>query len=131
MLPRSSILSFQAFLTLCVHMISTTAADEEKARGEKRQEGYLQKAHSEIMSDGDVRKEFLLNTVANYFGLSTSDRSVSELGAARELNNFLDDGNSTLLSANIQKLEDGGTKIHLDNATVVGLSENKVRHSKR
>ncbi len=40
---------------------------------------------------------------------------------------FLDDGNTTLLSANIEKLADGGHKIHLDNSAHVRNTDDKVR----
>ena len=39
---------------------------------------------------------------------------------------FFDDGNTTILSANIEKLENGGHKIHLDNSAHVGHTEDKV-----
>jgi hypothetical protein len=42
------------------------------------------------------------------------------------LTRFLDDGNTTLLSANIEKLPDGGHRFHLDNLAHVGHAEEKV-----
>ena len=46
---------------------------------------------------GDVRKDFILTTVANYFALSVTN--LSGFGTAKELNNFLDDGNHYVLLA--------------------------------
>ncbi|XP_064157010.1 dynein cytoplasmic 2 heavy chain 1 isoform X2 [Anguilla rostrata] len=47
----------------------------------------------------DARKNFILTTTGNYFGLKTSsDPLISSLTDCRELNNFLDDGNEYVLS---------------------------------
>lgn len=46
---------------------------------------------------GDSRKDYVLATIANYFGLAVSDGAISSLADSRALNNFLDDGNSTVL----------------------------------
>jgi dynein heavy chain 2 len=40
----------------------------------------------------------VLATIANYFGLAVSDGAISSLADSRALNNFLDDGNSTVLA---------------------------------
>ena len=77
------------------------------------------------ITEGDVRKEFLLATIANYFTIPLNHDSISALAANDKLNNFLDDGNAPLLSANIEKREDGD-RILLDNATHVGHTEDKV-----
>jgi dynein heavy chain 2 len=77
------------------------------------------------MANGDVRKDYILSTVANYFSISASDGAITVLVNDVKLNNFLDDGNSLLLSA-YSEMSDGGVKIHLDNAANVGLTENKV-----
>lgn len=68
----------------------------------------------------DARKSYILNTTANYYGLDAGSESVSSLADAAELNSFLDDGNVTLLSAN---LDESGSKVLLDNATTVGLGK--------
>ena len=78
------------------------------------------------ITDGDVRKEFLLTTIANYYSLPLRDDSITQLNGNEKLNNFLDDGNSTLLSANIEKRSNGQSRIILDNATHVGHTEDKV-----
>ena len=78
------------------------------------------------LSGGDVRKDYVLGTVAKYFGLP--DASVAELAKSPKLNNFLDDGNSPLLCAYLEKVDGGqGDKVHLDNAAHVGITDNKVR----
>ena len=79
-------------------------------------------------SNGDVRKDYILTTIANHFSLSSTDAIVAGLVTDSKLNNFLDDGNSMLLSANLQKLPDqGGTQIYLDNTVHVDSKDNKVR----
>lgn len=80
------------------------------------------------MAQSDERKDYLLSTIANYYRLSNDDPGITNLENSDKLNNFLDDGNSLILSGYIEKLEDGGTKIHLDNKAHVGLTENKVNY---
>ncbi|XP_057314672.1 cytoplasmic dynein 2 heavy chain 1-like isoform X2 [Hydractinia symbiolongicarpus] len=45
----------------------------------------------------DKRKDFILSTVANYFGILPSDSSIQSLYKVREINGFLDDGNILVL----------------------------------
>ncbi|TRY75069.1 hypothetical protein TCAL_08574 [Tigriopus californicus] len=78
------------------------------------------------MAQSDERKDYLLSTIANYYRLPNNDPGITSLEKSDKLNNFLDDGNSLILSGYIEKLDDGGTKIHLDNKAHVGLTENKV-----
>ena len=66
---------------------------------------YLWRSMSSV-SAGDVRKDFLLATIANYFGIPLRHESVARLAESPQLNNFLDDGNSSLLSANLDPGED-------------------------
>ena len=73
----------------------------------------------------DVRKDFVLSTLSNYFGLNKNDAAVEGLANSDKLNNFLDDGNSLILSANIEKQENG-KKIHLDNNIHVGVENDNV-----
>ena len=82
------------------------------------------------ITEGDVRKEFLLATIANYFSIPLKDKSIVTLNSNDKLNNFLDDGNALLLSANIEKRDDGN-RILLDNAAHVGYTEDKVKHKHR
>ena len=77
------------------------------------------------ITNGDVRKQFLLTTIANYYSLPLKDEVITQLNENKKLNNFLDDGNSTLLSANIEKRSGGENRIILDNATHVGHTEDK------
>lgn len=44
----------------------------------------------------DARKQFVLTTTGNYFGLKPS----ASLVGSEELNNFLDDGNEFVLAVN-------------------------------
>lgn len=46
----------------------------------------------------DTRKNFILTTTGNYFGLQPSDPLISPLSDSKELNCFLDDGNEFVLS---------------------------------
>ena len=45
----------------------------------------------------DSRKDYLLATTANHFSISVSDGRISSLIDVPALNNFLDDGNDTVL----------------------------------
>ena len=83
------------------------------------------------ITDGDVRKQFLLTTIANYYSLPLKDEAITQLNENKKLNNFLDDGNSTLLSANIEKRSGGENRIILDNATHVGHTEDKESTKRR
>ena len=65
------------------------------------------------VSGGDVRKDFLLATIANYFGIPLRHDSVARLAESPKLNNFLDDGNASLLSANLDPGEDIFTPIYI------------------
>lgn len=47
---------------------------------------------------GDSRKDFILATIGNFFGYSSSDGAVSHITDSKELNSFLDDGNCMLLA---------------------------------
>ena len=78
------------------------------------------------ISRGDLRKDYLLATIGNYFSIPLADAAIVSLVDNDKLNNFLDDGNSTLLSANIEKRDDGDNRILLDNAAHVGHTEDKV-----
>ncbi len=51
---------------------------------------------------GDSRKEFVVATIGNYFGYSPSDGAVSHIHDSRELNNFLDDGNCSVLATHAE-----------------------------
>lgn len=46
---------------------------------------------------GDSRKDFILATIGNFFGYSSSDGAVCHIADSKELNSFLDDGNCMLL----------------------------------
>ena len=59
----------------------------------------------------DSRKDFILATVANYFGIQQNDSGVQSLRNSKEINNFLDDGNQVVL-VNIYQ---GGNHIQLYN----------------
>ena len=88
------------------------------------------------ISNGDVRKDYILTTIANHFSLDVQDQIIGTLITDGKLNNFLDDGNSMLLAANLQKLPaagdddgggGGGTQIYLDNTVHVDSKDNKVK----
>lgn len=50
------------------------------------------------MMSGDTRKDFILSTIGNFFGYSSSDGAVSHISDSKELNSFLDDGNCMVLA---------------------------------
>lgn len=58
---------------------------------------YIYRIWFRFKMPGDSRKDYVLATIANYFGLAVSDGAISSLADSRALNNFLDDGNSTVL----------------------------------
>ena len=78
------------------------------------------------IKDGDVRKDFVLATIANHFGTPVKDQAIENLRNNDRVLSFLDDANSTVLAASIEKVNDGSTKIHVDNATNVGQDNDKV-----
>ena len=75
---------------------------------------------------GDTRKQFLLQQVSAYFGLAITDPVVEGIAESEKVNNFLDDGNSLVLAANLESRSDGEVRIHLDNAPRPGQLEDKV-----
>ena len=74
----------------------------------------------------DVRKSFILKQASDYFGISATDPAMAGLAVNEKLNNFLDDGNSMVLSANLEARYDGEVRIHLDNAPQPGQQDDKV-----
>ena len=52
---------------------------------------------------GDSRKDFILVTVANYFGIPINDQAITNLFNAQPLNAFLDDGNISILAAKVEQ----------------------------
>lgn len=55
---------------------------------------------------GDSRKDYLLVTTANYFAVPVTDSSITQLFNSRPLNNFLDDGNTSVLAGRIDAKND-------------------------
>lgn len=51
------------------------------------------------MPSGDSRKDFILQTTANYFGIPASEAALEKIFDSKEINTFLDDGNSPVLAA--------------------------------
>ena len=47
---------------------------------------------------GDSRKEFILATIGNFFSYASSDGAIAHITDSKELNTFLDDGNSMVLA---------------------------------
>ena len=79
------------------------------------------------VTDGDIRQDFVLSTVANHFGTPDKHRAIEMLRSNQRLMAFLDDPNVTVLSASVEKLAaDGSLKYHMDNATRVGKTNDKV-----
>ena len=77
------------------------------------------------MPSADARKDFVVATTGNYFGIQSSDRILSEVYSSRELNTFLDDGNSPVLAARYDTHQ--GTKsINLSNTVEPSDTAEKV-----
>ena len=55
---------------------------------------------------GDSRKDFVLVTTANYFGVPITDGAITALFNSLALNNFLDDGNVTILAGKLDNKND-------------------------
>ena len=47
---------------------------------------------------GDSRKDYLLATAANFFGIAVTDGAITTMGDTPAMNNFLDDGNSSVVA---------------------------------
>lgn len=58
------------------------------------------------MMSGDSRKDFILATVGNFFGYANSDGAISHILDSKELNRFLDDGNSMVLALHPELTQD-------------------------
>ena len=78
------------------------------------------------ITSGDVRKDFVLATVANHFGAPSKDQSIESLRNNERLIAFLDDANVNVLSASVEKMADGSVKYHIDNVTHVGKANDNV-----
>ena len=64
------------------------------------------------MPAGDSRKEFILATSGNFFGVAVTDGAISHAHDSKALNNFLDDGSVGLLSAH----QEGDKKVTFSNS---------------
>ena len=76
-------------------------------------------------SPGDSRKDFVLATTANYFGLSPSDGVLTSLQNQQELNTFLDDGNCLVLVARYE-LKQSDKLITLSNSVESSAASDKL-----
>ena len=50
------------------------------------------------MPSQDVRKEFILSSASNYFGIPANEDTIKNLNFCKEVSNFLDDGNVDVLA---------------------------------
>ena len=50
---------------------------------------------------GDARKDFILATTGNYFAVDSNDGALKNLPDCQALNNFLDDGNASVLAGRL------------------------------
>ena len=55
------------------------------------------------MPSDDVRKDYILSTVANFFGFKDTDQTVHSGATSKALNTFLDDGNCSVLTVFLSK----------------------------
>lgn len=69
---------------------------------------------------GDSRKDFVLVTTANYFAIPITDNAITALFNALSLNNFLDDGNVSILAGKLDPKND--KKIEFQNRVSVKVS---------
>lgn len=78
---------------------------------------------------GDSRKDFLLATTADYFGVGSSDANMLLLLASNELNSFLDDGNCMVLTARFEQRgvgENSEWNVRLGNRVEASDTSNQV-----
>ena len=75
---------------------------------------------------GDSRKDFILVTVANYFGTAINDQAITNLFNAQSLNAFLDDGNISILAGKLD--QKNGKRIEFQNK-VSKMSKHHGPHS--
>lgn len=68
---------------------------------------------------GDSRKDFILVTVANHFGIPIDDQAITNLFNAQALNAFLDDGNISILSGKVDQKH--GKKVDFQNKVIKAL----------
>ncbi|CAL1541204.1 unnamed protein product [Lymnaea stagnalis] len=73
---------------------------------------------------GDSRKDFILVTAANYFGVLINDNAITSLFNAPSLNNFLDDGNTMVLAGKIDPKKE--KKIEFQNRVEATDSKERV-----
>ncbi|XP_013392185.1 cytoplasmic dynein 2 heavy chain 1, partial [Lingula anatina] len=73
----------------------------------------------------DSRKDFILATTGNYFGISPADGSIADLHNSSELNSFLDDGNVNILAARIET-KAGGKEVNFCNRVEPSDTNEKV-----
>ena len=78
------------------------------------------------ITDGDERKNFVLASIANYFGTAVKDPGIENLRNNSQLIKFLDDANATILATSVEKLGNGSLKFIMDNATNVGKANDNV-----
>ncbi len=69
------------------------------------------------MAGGDSRKEFILATTGNYFGISPKDSELADNVGSVAVNNFLDDGSTPVLAAKME----GGKKVSFSNQVIIIL----------
>lgn len=77
---------------------------------------------------GDSRKDFVLVTTANYFGVQINDNAISNLFNTPSLNNFLDDGNTMVLAGRIDPKKEH--RIEFQNKVSVGFYYLKINYVK-
>ena len=60
---------------------------------------------------------------SDYFGVAATDPAISSLADNSKVNNFLDDGNALVLTANLETRQDGEVRVHLDNLPSPGMQD--------
>ena len=81
-----------------ISILSDTGEEDTPATSTPKQ---VEKKISIPSMPGDSRKDFILVTVANYFGVAINEPVITNLFNAPALNGFLDDGNISILAGKI------------------------------
>ena len=68
----------------------------------------------------------LYHQASNYFEIPAKDSAIAILADDEKTNNFLDDGNTLVLTMNLESRKDGDIRIHLNNLPSPGQQDDKV-----
>ena len=112
-------------------MVSPAGREDQRKAGERPHSWHWGRRSEaarmpSVIMTGDIRKHAILQQTAAFFNLPTTDPVIEGIADSEKVNNFLDDGNAMVLSANLESRSDGEVRIHLDNAPSPGQTNDRV-----